>query len=67
MGGYHLMHEDGRSARSIAADLKALGAQCAAPSHCTGAEAMRVFKGVYQNRYIDSGAGKVIAADDLQS
>ena len=66
MGGFHLMHDYAESIRPIIADLKDLGVQYVAPSHCSGGEAMQLFKEAYQHRYIESGVGKIITEDDLK-
>lgn len=64
-GGFHLSMDDASSIRKKALRLKELGVRFVAPSHCTGSEAIKIFAEVFGNKFIESGAGRVITAVDL--
>lgn len=65
MGGFHLLMDGASSIRKKAARLKQLGVQHVAPSHCTGSEAMGILAEAFGNRFIESGAGRVVTVDRL--
>ena len=65
VGGFHLLMDHAASIRKIAARLQELGVQYVAPSHCTGAEATKILAEVYGERFVRSGLGRVITADNL--
>ncbi len=65
-GGFHLLRENASSIRTTAARLKQLGVRHVAPSHCTGSEATGILAEAFGNRFIASGAGRIITADDLK-
>ena len=65
-GGFHLLRENASSIRTKAARLKQLGVRHVAPSHCTGSEATGILAEAFGNRFIASGAGRIITADDLK-
>ena len=64
-GGFHLLMDNAASIRKKAVRLQELGVQFVAPSHCTGAEAIRILAEVYGEKFIRSGVGRVIAAGEL--
>lgn len=60
MGGFHLR---GRRADQIDATIKALrklGVRKVAPSHCTGDEAIAMFRAAWGKDFLESGCGAVI-------
>ena len=63
MGGFHLKSTPEAEIMSIIEELKKLGVAQIAPSHCSGAEARRLFKEQYGDNYIESGGGKIISFD----
>ncbi|MCP4020956.1 MAG: MBL fold metallo-hydrolase, partial [Desulfobacteraceae bacterium] len=65
MGGFHLMNTLRPAVRKITKQLKDLGVQYVAPSHCTGGEASEVFAEAFGKNFLDSGVGRVITAKDL--
>jgi len=65
MGGFHLLRDGGSSIRKKATRLKELGVQYVAPTHCSGEEAQQVFAKLYSDRYLDSGLGRIITANDF--
>jgi 7,8-dihydropterin-6-yl-methyl-4-(beta-D-ribofuranosyl)aminobenzene 5'-phosphate synthase len=60
MGGFHLSVVDTRAIRSVIADFRRLGVQKAAPCHCTGKQAMKMFAAEYGDDFIEIGVGKVL-------
>jgi 7,8-dihydropterin-6-yl-methyl-4-(beta-D-ribofuranosyl)aminobenzene 5'-phosphate synthase len=60
VGGFHLKDKDEREISKTVAALQQLGAQRAAPSHCTGDRALRAFKAAFGAGFIPSGAGAII-------
>jgi 7,8-dihydropterin-6-yl-methyl-4-(beta-D-ribofuranosyl)aminobenzene 5'-phosphate synthase len=60
MGGFHLGDRRESQIASILTDLRELGVQRVAPSHCTGEEAINMFAKEYGDKFIRSGAGTVI-------
>ena len=65
MGGFHLLMDGGSSIRKKATRLKELGVQYVAPTHCSGEEAQQIFARLYSDRYLDSGLGRIITANDF--
>ena len=64
-GGFHLLMDRGPGIRKQAERLKQMGVRHVAPSHCSGGEARDIFAKVYGDRFITSGLGRTITADDL--
>jgi 7,8-dihydropterin-6-yl-methyl-4-(beta-D-ribofuranosyl)aminobenzene 5'-phosphate synthase len=60
MGGFHLLSASHGELRRIAGQLKALGVERIAPSHCSGDRCREVFKEEFRDNYISGGAGRVI-------
>ena len=59
MGGFHLLGKTSVQIREIIRTLKGLGVQKVAPSHCSGEQAMALFKKAWENDFLESGAGAV--------
>ena len=59
MGGLHLSDKSAAEIRSILSDLRQLGVQRVAPSHCTGDQALAMFAAEYGDNFIRSGAGRI--------
>jgi 7,8-dihydropterin-6-yl-methyl-4-(beta-D-ribofuranosyl)aminobenzene 5'-phosphate synthase len=59
-GGFHLRSHSGDMVADIIAELKSLGVQKCGPTHCTGDEAIQMFKKVFGNDFLQMGTGKVI-------
>ena len=57
MGGFHLLHDDSETIESVVGRLRQLGVRRAAPSHCTGDEAIAVFAREFGDDYLASGLG----------
>lgn len=64
MGGFHMWEMDEDQIASIIADLRRLGVQVVAPSHCTGELAIRMFAEEYGDDFIPTGVGSVITIDN---
>lgn len=65
MGGFHLLMDGASNIRNKGGQLKELGVRYVAPSHCTGGEAIKILAELYGDRFIDSGAGRIITAKDF--
>jgi 7,8-dihydropterin-6-yl-methyl-4-(beta-D-ribofuranosyl)aminobenzene 5'-phosphate synthase len=60
LGGFHLGGASEARVKEIIAEYQRLGVQKVAPSHCTGDKAIRLFRDVYGEDSIPSGAGQAI-------
>jgi 7,8-dihydropterin-6-yl-methyl-4-(beta-D-ribofuranosyl)aminobenzene 5'-phosphate synthase len=60
MGGFHLSGRSDAEIRAIIHRLKALGIRKVAPSHCTGDNAIRMFRDEWTGDFIEGGLGAVI-------
>jgi 7,8-dihydropterin-6-yl-methyl-4-(beta-D-ribofuranosyl)aminobenzene 5'-phosphate synthase len=60
LGGFHLGGASESRIKEIVAEFRRLGVEKVAPSHCTGDNAIRLFREVYGEDFIASGAGRVI-------
>ncbi len=65
IGGFHLLNKYAPAIEEIVAQLKDLGVQYVAATHCTGTEARRMFAAGYGNHYLDCGVGRIITAGDF--
>jgi 7,8-dihydropterin-6-yl-methyl-4-(beta-D-ribofuranosyl)aminobenzene 5'-phosphate synthase len=66
MGGFHLGYESSNEIETIVSSFKDIGVRYVGPAHCSGDQAKRFFKRIYQEQYIDVGVGKVISVKDLK-
>jgi 7,8-dihydropterin-6-yl-methyl-4-(beta-D-ribofuranosyl)aminobenzene 5'-phosphate synthase len=60
MGGFHLGGSSDAEIRTIIARLKVQGVKKVAPSHCTGNNAIRMFRDEWAGDFIEGGLGAVI-------
>jgi len=60
MGGFHLRSKSDAEIRVIIRHLKALGVKKVAPGHCTGDNAIRMFRDEWADDFIEGGLGAVI-------
>jgi 7,8-dihydropterin-6-yl-methyl-4-(beta-D-ribofuranosyl)aminobenzene 5'-phosphate synthase len=60
MGGFHLGGQPLGELQQVAAELKKLGVEKVAPSHCTGAAARKLFRDRWGQNFVESGVGAVI-------
>jgi 7,8-dihydropterin-6-yl-methyl-4-(beta-D-ribofuranosyl)aminobenzene 5'-phosphate synthase len=61
MGGFHLGNRSDAEIRAVIQRLKALGVRKVAPSHCTGDNAIRMFRDEWTDDFIEGGLGAIIA------
>jgi 7,8-dihydropterin-6-yl-methyl-4-(beta-D-ribofuranosyl)aminobenzene 5'-phosphate synthase len=60
MGGFHLLGRGPEQNRATVAALRKLGVRKVAPSHCTGDEAIALFRQNWASDFIDGGCGAII-------
>lgn len=60
MGGFHLLGKDKFEIQAIIRNLKSQGVERIAPSHCTGEEAIALFREAWGADFIEGGCGAVI-------
>lgn len=60
MGGFHLGGMSSGQIREIISMLKEMGVKKVAPSHCTGEQAMALFREAWGNDFVEGGAGAII-------
>lgn len=63
MGGFHLRSKSPVQIEGILSKFRQLGVEKAAPSHCTGEEAIAMFEKEYSEDFIRLGAGKIISLE----
>ena len=56
-GGFHLMRKSVNEVRKISAELKELGIEKIAPSHCTGENAIDIFRADWGEQFVDMNIG----------
>ncbi len=56
-GGFHLMRKTKKEVREISAELKELGIDKIAPSHCTGEKAIDIFREDWGDKFVDMNIG----------
>jgi len=62
LGGFHLLQTPADQVRQIIADFRSIGVAYAGPTHCTGDEAIRLFREAYGDHFIKGGVGTVVEA-----
>jgi 7,8-dihydropterin-6-yl-methyl-4-(beta-D-ribofuranosyl)aminobenzene 5'-phosphate synthase len=60
LGGFHLGGKSRKEIEGILSEFRRLGVRKVAPCHCTGEQAIRMFRQEYGEDFIQAGAGKVI-------
>jgi len=60
MGGFHLIGKNKAEIQAIIRNLKSQGVEKVAPSHCTGEEAIALFREAWGAGFIEGGCGAVI-------
>ena len=60
LGGFHLGGKSRGEIKGILSEFRRLGVRKVAPCHCTGEQAIRMFRQEYGKDYLQAGAGKVI-------
>jgi len=59
-GGFHLMRHSEEQIREIIQAFKSLGVEKCGATHCTGDNAIGMFKAAFGSNYVSMGAGKVL-------
>ncbi|MCD4784274.1 MAG: MBL fold metallo-hydrolase [Candidatus Eremiobacteraeota bacterium] len=65
MGGFHLKKSSDIEIKSVISELKGMDLKYVSPCHCTGELATTLFGEAFGDKYIESGAGRVINITDL--
>ena len=60
MGGFHLMGANKGEVQSVVDDLKRLWVLRVAPSHCTGDDAITIFRRAFGPNFVNVGVGSVV-------
>jgi 7,8-dihydropterin-6-yl-methyl-4-(beta-D-ribofuranosyl)aminobenzene 5'-phosphate synthase len=60
LGGFHLLQTPADEIKRIVAAFQELGIGRVGPTHCTGPDAIRLFKDAFGGRYIAGGVGTVV-------
>jgi 7,8-dihydropterin-6-yl-methyl-4-(beta-D-ribofuranosyl)aminobenzene 5'-phosphate synthase len=60
VGGFHLVDESDKKIIAVARALRRAGVQKAAPCHCSGPKAQKIFKKIFGSDYIETGLGREI-------
>lgn len=60
MGGFHLMQHSKEQVKEIADEFRILGVEKCGATHCTGDQAIRIFKDEFEEDYIPMGVGRII-------
>jgi 7,8-dihydropterin-6-yl-methyl-4-(beta-D-ribofuranosyl)aminobenzene 5'-phosphate synthase len=63
MGGFHLADYSTAEVEDVIAELKRSGVQQAAPSHCTGDQAIEQFRAAFGTDFIPIGAGAALQVE----
>ncbi len=60
VGGFHLYQIDKGYLPSVIAEVRQLGVEKVMPAHCTGDEAMSLFRTEYGEKYVEGGVGLTV-------
>jgi 7,8-dihydropterin-6-yl-methyl-4-(beta-D-ribofuranosyl)aminobenzene 5'-phosphate synthase len=60
VGGFHLEGQSRKELQQIGEELKKLGVEKVAPSHCTGDTARKLFRDLWGQNFVESGLGTII-------
>jgi len=60
LGGFHLMRKDETEIRKVIRMLKSMDIDFVCPTHCSGERAIALFGNVFEESFIQGGAGRVI-------
>ena len=63
VGGLHLLRHSEDEVRNVVAQLRELGVQKVAPTHCSGDKTISIFKESFGDGFIEMGVGQVIEID----
>jgi 7,8-dihydropterin-6-yl-methyl-4-(beta-D-ribofuranosyl)aminobenzene 5'-phosphate synthase len=60
VGGFHLFEKSEEETRKIAEELKNLGIKNVVPLHCSGENAVKIFRDVFKENFISAGLGSTL-------
>ena len=60
IGGFHLHMQINDEKKSIINKMSEMGILKAAPCHCSGNNARKLFKNTFKDNYVEIGTGKII-------
>ena len=63
LGGFHLMDKDTRMVKMMVDRFRQLGVKKVGPSHCTGEEAIELFREEYKEDFLSIGVGRSIEVE----
>ena len=66
VGGFHLLQTPADEVRRIVSEFQAMGIAYAGPTHCTGDEAMKLFREAYGTHFIRGGVGTIVRAPAVE-
>ncbi len=61
LGGFHLMGHSDDQVKRVIKELKKMGVEKIAPSHCTGQSAIYLFRKAWGKDFIDGGCGAMLS------
>jgi 7,8-dihydropterin-6-yl-methyl-4-(beta-D-ribofuranosyl)aminobenzene 5'-phosphate synthase len=59
-GGFHLLRDSREEIQKVIRELRDLGVKRVGATHCTGEEAIQMFREAYRNEFVEMGVGRVI-------
>ena len=60
MGGFHLLDHSPEEVSAVIAQLRGMGVSMAGPTHCTGEEAIAMFRDRWLEGFLPLGVGREI-------
>ena len=60
LGGFHLLEKERREVEVVVNKMRELGVRRVGPTHCSGSEAIQVFKERYGRDFVSLGAGAIM-------
>ncbi|MFH1504055.1 MAG: MBL fold metallo-hydrolase [Candidatus Omnitrophota bacterium] len=57
IGGFHLIDKDNRFIKYVAGEMKSAGVENIGPAHCSGIDAINIFKEVYEQNFLEVKVG----------
>jgi 7,8-dihydropterin-6-yl-methyl-4-(beta-D-ribofuranosyl)aminobenzene 5'-phosphate synthase len=64
-GGFHLLRKSEAEIKQIISEFKRLGVKKVGPTHCTGDQAIQMFKNAYGQDFIQMGVGRTLKIEAL--
>ncbi|MBN1222597.1 MAG: MBL fold metallo-hydrolase, partial [Candidatus Aminicenantes bacterium] len=60
LGGFHLMSRSKKALGNIIREFKEMGVKQVGATHCTGKNAIKMFKDAYGEDFLSMGAGRIL-------